>query len=1298
MAASRFSNIMQCHPCMDREARPLDELDAFHSSAAEASTEIRNYDLEEGISYIPLDRRDIQYRNLILEHSLSPSDRWFLVDSEWLQRWRRYMLNAEEDSPGRLDNSGLASLTFDEITSRLPGRDYHGVPRALWEYFQANFDAGPEVEWQAIALDVDRRAPRCVGSEEHPTTPRSPSSESGEESGCHQHEESGVTSGASTAPPPVTSGMDQVVEHLASVLQERLQETIQLAIQESLTRLAPTGSASRECSARPVASPARRLQAPGGIAAAPSIQVDPFSSSANPRTFLPSQQTQSIRPEGTVSETLDRQGLARRPQACSRHETRCPDQDVGCPVMVAVRDGDVAAVRSLLQSGSFDPTKIVPEEENLRGALRRVSSKKVASKALEQVSMLKYKNRDVCCQAIHLAVAYKGPAQGREDEHLSEEQILLKRDETAMEMTTLLLDHDPSLVNAMALIPSTAGDEDRQLQPVHLAAGTGHAKTLRLLLDRGADANAPALKSDVGEYYFPIHDAAWFGRVSCAEVLLQAKAELHRQNSDGRTALHLTAMLGHVKMARWLLEKSKASSKISTIVDEGEKQPLDLAVEFSQFPPGKLYLFTKDLDVDEQVQAFLRVAKVCPQAAAHLLRSKTKDQGNPRSIQCTHIDDRWREALQHGAMLAANFTEHQMQAELQQVIPQGQALQPTALSRFPSPSNARDSIESQKSAVHRKKGHVTVKVLADLVVKAPQAAIDLLDALTTHPTVQDWQHNPLPNRALIPDAKRLSPLTCCYVEEHQWVWRGGDRDKHRTTWQARLAQKDIRRGEEVSIKVVKLKGIIDIRLLQALAETNDMAIFSKLAVHGVLKEAWRHFQLMFVASKVLDLLCAVSISLWTFGDWLGHPDRLLQEVCWHIVATHGISQSFLFVWTGLFPFVKYYSDGPRVAFDRACFWFLRRGGRGIVTVFTLLLAVTQDPAEWPTDQQSLVLAANSILHWMSLLVELRGFEATGKRLLPIIKSSYRILGMMVIMVFVMTAFVTAYFALDREDAEEMRAWEVMMMLFAGSEFLTRKTIQIEHFREFRWAVLVATLVGVFVFTACVLNLFIAVLGDCYNIEQERMVCTFLRERSSIMAGMLMRPHFPFLQRTWLTASPSRKAALISTCIVLPSIITMVLVIIVYGSQKNSWISAGIISSTTVLVQVVLRSLVTVDWQNRFLWICYRKGAEDAIAVPVEDCHEELGITSRLKQFLHDEWKSTERWQKDLRGELRNLDGKVNAILGNTGSLVLQSSAIGGTRSLPTMDQALSRRRQIRQEQRAAAVVEDTGEASTRVSM
>eukprot|EP00971_Amphidinium_carterae_P298019 5921727-Amphidinium_carterae.1 len=257
----------------------------------------------------------------------------------------------------------------------------------------------------------------------------------------------------------------------------------------------------------------------------------------------------------------------------------------------------------------------------------------------------------------------------------------------------------------------------------------------------------------------------------CASVLADHGADLHAKNGEGRTALHLAAELGLVSMASWLLIRTKGrrpESPLAKVEDKNGLKALDVAVEQNQFPPGDLYIFTDGLDESDQVQMFLQIAKSCPSAASELLRTRDASHGRT-DLSLVPIDKKWKRVLHAGARgLVSAKDEPQLGTEIT-MMPKGQ---------------------------HRERGGsegcITVRVLADLVHDSPQAAVDVLQALTVVPTVEDRQHNPLPVRAVVPAANELCPLIACYEQDRRWLWSKKFHTKRHgmKRWQTELAAKD----------------------------------------------------------------------------------------------------------------------------------------------------------------------------------------------------------------------------------------------------------------------------------------------------------------------------------------------------------------------------------------------------------------------------------------------------------------------------------------------------------------------------
>ncbi len=96
------------------------------------------------------------------------------------------------------------------------------------------------------------------------------------------------------------------------------------------------------------------------------------------------------------------------------------------------------------------------------------------------------------------------------------------------------------------------------LTPLGCACSKGHAETVKMLLEHGADITA----LNGPEECTALHLASRFGQTKAIEALLEKAPKLEEETKQRKTALHLACLHGHDPAARLLIAKGADASRV----------------------------------------------------------------------------------------------------------------------------------------------------------------------------------------------------------------------------------------------------------------------------------------------------------------------------------------------------------------------------------------------------------------------------------------------------------------------------------------------------------------------------------------------------------------------------------------------------------------------------------------------------------------------------------------------------------------------------------------------------------------
>ena len=113
-----------------------------------------------------------------------------------------------------------------------------------------------------------------------------------------------------------------------------------------------------------------------------------------------------------------------------------------------------------------------------------------------------------------------------------------------------IFDQTERLYGYSALSRMIASQNREGQTPLHVAVLASHFHIIKILLERGANANQIMAEGETA-----LHIAAVTGHLGVTRLLLSHDVMIDAKNDEGRTALHKAAAFGKQDVVKLLLEK-----------------------------------------------------------------------------------------------------------------------------------------------------------------------------------------------------------------------------------------------------------------------------------------------------------------------------------------------------------------------------------------------------------------------------------------------------------------------------------------------------------------------------------------------------------------------------------------------------------------------------------------------------------------------------------------------------------------------------------------------------------------------
>jgi len=234
-------------------------------------------------------------------------------------------------------------------------------------------------------------------------------------------------------------------------------------------------------------------------------------------------------------------------------------------------------------------------------------------------------------------------------------------------------------------------------------------------------------------------------------------------------------------------------------------------------------------------------------------------------------------------------------------------------------------------------------------------------------------------------------------------------------------------------------------------------------------------------------------------------------------------------------------------------------------------------------------------------------------------------GMSVVLCFLTIAFTHAFWAMARENLQIWDLFSVLKLLFTGEvdEGIDPLSSVLPDDQKIFLCILANG--AIIVFLVCFVNLFIAVLSDNYQAEQERLVFTLFRERAHVCCNLFLAPS---LGKHWAKSAVERledqpefyvNRVFVGTCLAGASVWVALTMVLLYQEVVN-FVAVAVAASGILVLQGFIRGWLTCDFSDAcHLWICHDKCFDETRLLLTEDTDIEVqGRIARLRGYIHEQ--------------------------------------------------------------------------------